>query len=62
MRALMLCSTLALLTACSTQNAYVAVQEAGRQQCMQQPPSEQSRCLERLNKDDYDTWQKRRGE
>lgn len=50
----------AQLSGCSNELAYNTLQAAGRQQCLQQPPSEQADCEARLNKDDYATYTKQR--
>jgi hypothetical protein len=50
------------LQACTTRVWYNSVQSAAQQSCRHQPPSEQARCEARLNKDDFDTYEKRRSQ
>lgn len=57
---LLLLAATALLSACSSDLAYNTLQAAGRQQCLNQPPSEQTACEARLSKDDYATYNKQR--
>ncbi|HTD89648.1 MAG TPA: hypothetical protein VK663_03225 [Burkholderiales bacterium] len=48
------------LTGCSTQAWYEGMQTAAKQSCQQQPSSEQERCEARLNKQDFDAYEKNR--
>lgn len=48
------------LAGCAAKSIYPAVQEAAKQRCLRQPLSEQADCQARLNKDDYDTYNKKR--
>lgn len=45
---------------CTTRTWYESMQSAAQQSCRNQPPPEQARCDARLNKDDFDTYQKKR--
>lgn len=49
-----------LLAGCTTQAWYYGMQNAAKQTCLRQPASEQERCDARLNKQDYDTYEKNR--
>lgn len=52
---------IAILSGCSTKIAYLSIQEAAKQQCLRQPISEQSACQARQNKEDFETYTKKRG-
>lgn len=45
---------------CTIRVWYGGMQAAAKQACLHQPPSEQSNCEARLNKDDFDTYQEKR--
>lgn len=49
-----------VLAGCTTQSLYTAVQETSKQRCLRFPPAEQAECQAKLNKDDYDTYSKKR--
>jgi hypothetical protein len=50
----------ACLPGCTTRGWYEGMQSSARMACQQQPSSEQARCEARLNKQDYDTYEKNR--
>lgn len=56
---LMATITTLLLPGCSTRAWYASVQMAAKHAC-QQPSSERERCESRLNRQDFETYQKHR--
>lgn len=59
--ALSLAVVATLAAGCSAKMAYQSMQEAAHQQCLRQPDSEQARCEAQIVKDDYETYNKKRG-
>lgn len=59
----MLCTLTLLslaLSACSTKAGYEGVKEGARNQCRTQPPGEIQSCLDRLNTQTYEEYEKAR--
>ncbi|GAB2180612.1 hypothetical protein DLREEDagrD3_08350 [Denitratisoma sp. agr-D3] len=50
----------ATVTACSTQAWYEGVKRGAENNCRSQPPGESERCLEKLNKQSYEEYEKER--
>lgn len=50
----------AVLCGCTAGTVYRTMQAAAWQACMRQPPSEQERCEARINKDDFETYERNR--
>lgn len=50
----------ASLAGCSARAWYGGMQNSARLACQQQPSSEQARCEARLNRQDYDAYEKDR--
>lgn len=48
------------LPGCTTRAWYEGMQNSARTACQQQPSSEQARCEARLNRQDYDAYEKSR--
>jgi hypothetical protein len=48
------------LPGCTARGWYEGMQNSAKVACQQQPSSEQARCEARLNKQDYDTYEKNR--
>jgi hypothetical protein len=48
------------LAACSTEAWYEGVKVRARNECYQQPAGERQNCLDRVNKDSYDKYEKER--
>jgi hypothetical protein len=51
---------IACLPGCTTRAWYDGMQFSAKQSCERQPPSERERCEARLNKQDYDAYEKQR--
>lgn len=51
---------IALLPGCTTRGWYEGGRTGAQLACQRQPPSEREQCEARLNKDDFDTYQKNR--
>jgi hypothetical protein len=49
-----------LLQGCTTRAWYDGLQHSARQACLGQPSSEQARCEARLNRQDFDSYEKQR--
>jgi len=50
----------ACLTGCTTRAWYDGMQNSAKSACQQQPSSEQARCEARLNRQDFDAYEKSR--
>jgi hypothetical protein len=48
------------LQGCTTRAWYDGLQHAAQQACLSQPSSEQARCDARLNRQDFDRYEKQR--
>jgi hypothetical protein len=53
-------ATALLLQGCTTRAWYDGLQHSARQACLSQPSSEQARCEARLNRQDFDSYEKQR--
>jgi hypothetical protein len=58
--ALLLIATLHMAPGCTTRAWYTTVQASAKQACLREPASEQERCEARLNKSDFDAYEKHR--
>ena len=50
----------ALIQGCTTRAWYQTMQSAAMQACRHQPPPEQAHCEARVNKEDFETYEKQR--
>ena len=51
-----------LLTGCSASAGYRIMQETAKQNCQKQPPTERDKCEARIDKEDYETYEKNRSQ
>jgi hypothetical protein len=51
-----------MLAGCTTRAWYEAMKGKAKQECLHQPPSEQTRCESNLNKEDFETYEKNRSQ
>ena len=58
--ALVLLGLLPLLGACSTRNWYEGGRSAAIQRCNTQPPAEYQRCMDQVNQQHFDDYEKAR--
>jgi hypothetical protein len=57
---LILLTATAVLAGCTTRAWYEGLQNSAAASCQTQPSSERARCDARLNKQDYDSYEKQR--
>jgi hypothetical protein len=57
---LLLALTVLMTPACTTRAWYEGIQATAKQACRREPLSEQERCESRLNKADFEAYQKNR--
>jgi hypothetical protein len=55
-------AALSLLGACSTEAWYEGMKARARNECYQRSPGEQQNCLEKVNKQTYDQYEKERAQ
>lgn len=53
-------SLLPLLPSCATKDWYEVIQRAAQQRCQQQPETAREECERRLNKEDYESYERNR--